>query len=121
MCTAICSKAELLRMESMSKRTCGIVTVMPGSKDTHRKAILSGLSVKPDGMIGDALTFYQILYYLNRYPEIACRTISYTSEIGVSEDRFMPYLAQYWEEHAADGFLIESSELHLAMITWNVQ
>ena len=137
MCTAICSKAELLRMESMSKRTCGIVTVMPGSKDTHRKAILSGLSVKPDGMIGDALTFYQILYYLNRYPEIACRTISYTSEIsrekfyarycsylpifGVPEDRFMPYLAQYWEEHAADGFLIESCELHLAMITWNVQ
>lgn len=137
MCTAICSKAELLRMEAMSKRICGIVTVMPGSKDSHRKAIINGLSVKPDGMIGDALTFYQILYYLHRYPEIACRTISYTSEIsmekffaqycsylpifGVPEDIFMPYLTQYWEDHAVDGTLIESSELHLAMITWNVQ
>ena len=136
MCTAICSTEELLRMESMAKRCCGIVTVMPGSRDSHRKAILSGLDIHPDGMIGDALTFYQILYHLGRYPETACRTVRYTTAFtrerffaqyraylpifGVREDIYLPYLERYWTENAVNGTLSETTELHLAMITWSV-
>lgn len=136
MCTAICSTEELERMEKMTKRTCAIVTVMPGSADSHRKAILNGLKVHPDGMIGDALTFYQVLYYLNRYPEVACKTVRYSTEIseerfieqyqsylpifGVKESEYLPYLESYWRDHAENGCLTEESELHLAMITWNV-
>jgi SAM-dependent methyltransferase len=136
MCTAICNTEELMRMEAMTKRCCGIVTVMPGSRDSHRKAILNGLDVHPDGMIGDAITFYQVLYYLNRYPEVACRTVSYKSEItrekffaqycsylpifGIPEETYMPYLTEYWANHAVNKLLTETSELHLAMITWNV-
>ena len=136
MCTGICNTEELMRMEAMTKRCCGIVTVMPGSKDSHRKAILNGLDVHPDGMIGDAMTFYQVLYYLNRYPEVACRTVRYKSEInrekffaqycsylpifGISEETYMPYLVEYWADNASNELLVETSELHLAMITWNV-
>lgn len=136
MCTAICSTEELERMEKMTRRTCAIVTVMPGSADSHRKSILNGLSVHPDGMIGDALTFYQVLYYLKRYPEVVCKTVRYSTEIseerffaqyrsylpifGVKESEYLPYLETYWRDHAENGSLIEESELHLAMITWNV-
>ena len=136
MCTAICNTEELLRMEAMTKRCCAIVTVMPGSRDSHRKAILNGLDIHPDGMIGDAMTFYQVLYYLNRYPETACRTVRYSTVMsrerffaqyraylpifGIPEGTFVPYLTKYWKKNAADGVLKETSELHLAMITWSV-
>ena len=45
MCPAVCNIEELRRMESLSRRGCCLITVMRGSYDKHRKAMMAELGI----------------------------------------------------------------------------
>lgn len=135
MCPAICSVEELRRMESLSKRLCCLVTVLRGSYDKHRKAMMSDLGVKPrGGMVTELIHYFNALYLMGRQPDVLCRTVHreygvpveklleqypiYFRIFGVEEEQSVPFLRDYLSLHAEDGLLHEESHINFAMITW---
>ena len=135
MCPAVCNIEELRRMESLSRRGCCLITVMRGSYDKHRKAMMAELGIRPQGgMTTEALHYYNALYLMGRQPEVTCRTVRSTSRqpveaalrrdpiyfrvFGVEEGRSIAFLQDYLARNAADGYLEEESCLRLAMICW---
>lgn len=136
MCPAICSYEELLRMESMTRETCCLVTVMRGSVDRHRREMMKRLQIVPKGgMATEALQYYEILYLMGRMPEVKCWSSLHTSQISleafleryqvyfrifnVDETASEPFLRDYFAENARDGILTEESQMNLALITWH--
>ena len=137
MCPAICDPEELRRMEAMSRRGCCIVTVMRGSVDRHRSAMMAALSIRPKGgMVTEAIHYYQALYLMGRCPNVVCKTEEqsyvvsentiltqypvYFRIFDMDEDSSLPFLKQYLKEYGENGGLREESRLLLAMITWRV-
>ena len=135
MCPAICSVEELRRMESMAGRLCCLVTVMRGSYDRHRKAMMSDLGVKPrGGMVTELIHYFNALYLMGRQPNVLCRTVHREYDIpveklleqypiyfrifGVEEEHSRAFLEDYLSRHAENGLLHEESHIHYAMITW---
>lgn len=135
MCPAVCSYEELLRMESMARETCCLVTVMRGSYDRHRREMMRRLQIVPKGgMATEALQYYEMLYLMGRMPEVKCRESRHTSPMereafleryrvyfrvfGVEENVSEPFLEAYFAENAADGILMEESRMRLALISW---
>ena len=137
MCPAICNAEELRRMEGFSKRLCCLVTVARGSYDRHRKAMMAALGIQPrGGMVTEAIHYYNALYLMGRQPEVRCRSIHretalpverikeqypiYFKIFGVAEERSVPFLEEYLDRNAQDGFLHEESHINFAMLTWNI-
>ena len=138
MCPAICNPEELRRMESLARRGCCIITVMRGSIDRHRSAMMAGLSIRPKGgMVTEAIHYYHALYLMGRQPNVSCRTEKESYSIpektlltqypiyfrifGVEEEVSLPFLKQYLAQHEEGGGLPEESTIHYAMITWNTK
>ena len=138
MCPAICNLEELERMESITARTCCLVTVARGSFDRHRRAMMAGLGIVPSGgMVTEALHYMNVLYLSGRlfqmktisrhsFFQVSAETVLeqypiYFKIFGVEETVSLPYLEKYLEDNAKDGFLADESLMNLAMIYWPVE
>ena len=136
MCPAICNIEELRRMEALANHTCCLVAVQRGSYDLHRKAMMAGLQVKPQGgMTTEAIHYINALYLMGRQPNVkfmesrrktkvsAERVLEqypiYFAIFGVPRERSVPYLENYLAEHAVDGYLQDESYLRQALIWWH--
>ncbi|MBP3305010.1 MAG: class I SAM-dependent methyltransferase [Oscillospiraceae bacterium] len=137
MCPAICSTEELRRMEAMTKKTCCLVTVMRGSYDKHRKAMMRELGIQPQGgMTSEAIHYINALYLMGRQVNVKCFTARHVTKVpaqrvleqypiyfsifGVPEKESVQFLRDYLERNAADGFLEDESLLKQALIYWDV-
>jgi len=136
LCPAICNVEELRRMESIAKRRCVLITVMRGSYDKHRRAMMSELGIRPQSMVTEAIHYYNTLYQMGRLPEVRCRTSFHTYDVpaeaimaqypvyfdifGIGREKSIPYLEGYLKEHADHGVLHDESRINLAMLTWEV-
>lgn len=138
MCPAICDLSELERMESITDRTCCLITVTRGSYDKHRKAMMAALNIKPQGgMTTEALHYMNALYLSGRQFQMkslsthsshrvsAERVLAqypiYFRIFGVAEDVSIPFLQNYLAQNAVEGFLEDQSQMNLAMIYWHVK
>ena len=136
MCPAICNTEELRRMEALTNRACCLVAVQRGSYDFHRKAMMAGLQIKPQGgMTIEAIHYINALYLMGRQPNVkflefrrkskvsAERVLEqypiYFAIFGVPREKSVPYLENYLAEHAVDGFLEDESYLRQALIWWH--
>lgn len=136
MCPAICNTEELRRMESLTGRTCCLVAVQRGSYDKHRKAMMAGLQIKPQGgMTTEAIHYINTLYLMGRQPNVKFLEFRRTSRVsaetimeqypiyfeifGVAKETSVPFLKQYLAKHAVDGFLEDESYLRQALIYWH--
>ncbi|MBE7002766.1 MAG: class I SAM-dependent methyltransferase [Ruminococcaceae bacterium] len=135
MCPAICNTEELRRMEAASADRCCLISVMRGSVDKHRRAMMAELKVRPaGGMVTEAIHYYNALYLMGRRPDVTCRTVERSHDIteetlltqypvyfrifGVSEQDSVAYLKNYLALHGDHGVLHEESAMNFAMITW---
>lgn len=137
MCPAICNMEELERMESITNKTCCLITTARGSRDKHRKAMMAALDIHPQGgMTTEALHYRNALSLSGRPFRMKSMSTHSTHRIstdtaleqypiyfhifGVPEEKSIPFLKTYLEENAKDGFLEEESQMNLAMLFWNV-
>ena len=135
MCPAICTYEDLLKMESITTKTCCLIAVTRGSYDLHRKALMQQLSCRPSGgMTTETLWYYEILYLMGRQPNVrnwtrhyeydipvteACRRNEiYFQIFGIPKEKSQPVLRQYFESRATDGLVHEESQLNTALICW---
>ena len=135
MCPAICNFTELERMESITDRTCCLITVARGSFDRHRKAMMAGLGIRPrGGMVTEAIHYMNALYLSGRlfqmksslrhsFYQVSEETVLeqypiYFKIFGVDETVSVPFLEKYLKDNAEDGFLKDESLLNLAMLYW---
>ena len=124
-------------MERVSRRACCLVTVMRGSTDKHRRAMMAELGIRPKGgMVTEAIHYFNALYLMGRQPNVRCRTIRQAYDVdaetvltqypiyfrifGVGERESRAYLEKYLAQHGDGGVLHDESTLRQAMITWEV-
>ena len=122
-------------MESLSKRLCCIVTVLRGSYDSQRRAMMAQLGIRPKGgMVTELIHYFNALYLMGRQPNVLCRTVRREASIpaekvleqypiyfgifGVPESESVTFLRDYLSRHGQDGFLREESLLHYGLIWW---
>ncbi len=136
MCPAICNVEEILKMEAATGRTCCILTVRKGSFDRHRKAMMAELGLHPKGMVTDADTYRGILTAMGRSVETIDKTTHffydvpaekfieqykiYFSIFEMPENEAEDYLERYVEQNGDNGVLHDETEMHLELLTWNV-
>ena len=137
MCPVICNMEELLRMESMTRRTCCIITVLPGSYDLHRKAIMNALELHPKGMITNGERYMEILTAMGRKVKLnISETVgkrdmdietafkqytTYLEIFGLTLDKTENFLRDYLEKNSDNGVLHDESKMRLALLTWNTE
>ena len=136
LCPAICTVEELRRMEALSKRSCAIVTVMPGSVDRHRRKMMQELDLHPAGMATKADRYRDVLLAMGRKPRLCQSSLEFSTNLtkenfmkrftvyfsifGVSEPMLSPYLENYFSHNAREGVLQEETHMELGLITWEV-
>lgn len=137
MCPAICNVEELQKMEAMTKRTCCLVAVMPGSCDKHRRAMMQELDIRPQGgMTTEAIHYINALYLLGRQVNIRCVTTRASSQVpeerileqytvyfqifGIPEQESVKFLKDYLSRNATGGLLEDEVLLNQALIYWDV-
>lgn len=136
MCPAICNIEEILKMEAATRRTCCIVTVLPGSYDYHRRAMMKELELHPAGMMTDGDRYREILTAMGRNVRVfSTETVSrhdltldqilaqysvYFGIFGISERDAQTYLRGYFMRNAENGILHDERRMRLALVTWNV-
>ena len=136
MCPAICDYNELLRLEAMAEHACCLIAVTLGSYDMHRKNLMQLLGVKPEGgMTTDALRYYEVLYLMERQPDVrnwsghyeshysvreACeRNAVYFEIFGLQKETTLPVLRSYFEGRMDDdGIVHDETQLNTALICW---
>ena len=136
MCPAICNVDEILRMERMTNRTCCILTVLPGSYDLHRRAMMRELNLHPEGMVTDGTRYEQVLTAMGRDVRIITKEFTSKHDIssatvlrqfpiyfeifGIEKTDAVAYLQDYLSRNADNGVLHDESKLNYALLTWNV-
>ena len=136
MCPAICNVEEILRMEAVTRRTCCIVTVLPGSYDLHRRAMMRELELHPAGMMTDGDRYREILTAMGRDVRVfTTETLSrqnvslkdvlrqytiYFGIFGISSIDAEMYLKGYFGRNAENGVLHDERRMRFALLTWNV-
>ena len=122
-------------MESMTGSTCCLMAVQRGSYDKHRKAMMAGLQIKPQGgMKTEAIHYINALYLMGRQPNVKFFEIQKTSRVsaetifeqyhiyfeifGIEKETSRAFLERYLTKHAVDGFLEDESYLRQALIYW---
>ena len=134
LCPAICNTDELRRMEGMTKRLCCLATVMRGSYDKHRKAMMAELGIQPRGMVTELIHYFNALYLMGRRVNVRTRTLRseydipceklmeqypiYFKIFGVPEGKSKDFLEDYLSRHAENGVLHEESVIHMALLWW---
>ena len=136
MCPAICNLEEIRRMEEATRRTCCIVTVLPGSYDLHRRAMMQELDLHPAGMMTDGERYHKILTAMGRDVRVfEQETVShqdltldsilkqftvYFKIFGISETETEAYLRGYFLRNAENGVLHDERRMRFRLLTWNV-
>ncbi len=136
MCPAICSVEEILRMERMTNRTCCLLTVLPGSYDLHRRAMMQELQLRPEGMVTDGTRYEQVLTAMGRDVRVVTKEFTskhdvraetvlqqfpvYFAVFGIREPDAEAFLRDYLDRNAENGVLHDESKLRYALLTWNV-
>lgn len=136
MCPAICNVDELRRMERMTRRACCILTVLPGSYDLHRRAMLRELNLHPAGMLTDGDRYQTILTAMGRNVRVFTKAFTsrhdlaldaalrqytvYFGIFGMDERDAEAYVRDYFARHAENGVLRDESRMRYALLTWNV-
>lgn len=137
MCPAICNKEELLRLESMTRRTACLYTVTRGSYEKHRMELMKLFpNRQPAGMVSEALHYYNVLYLMGRQPNIKTwskyfeykvaeieyvkRYSTYLQVFGIGDDESVPKLKDYFKHHSQDGAINETCQMNTALIYWDV-
>ncbi len=134
LCPAICNVEELRRMDGMTKRLCCLATVMRGSCDRHRKAMMAELGIRPKGMVTELIHYFNALYLMGRQVNVRTRTVRSEYDIpreklmeqypiyfrifGVPEEKSKAFLEDYLSRHAENGVLHEESVIHMALLWW---
>jgi len=134
MCPAICNIDEIKRMESMTSGYCVLVTVMAGSYDKHRKAMMGELDIHPEGMVTDYDTYLNVLKAMGREVMTANRSFkreyktsleellagmpTYFTIFGIDRDKAIAFIKDYFERNSVDGYLNDESLMNLGMIYW---
>ena len=134
LCPAICNAEELRRMERMTKRLCCLATVMRGSYDKNRKAMMAELGIQPRGMVTELIHYFNALYLMGRQVNVRTRTLRseygipceklmeqypiYFKIFGVPEGKSKAFLEDYLSRHAENGLLHEESVIHMALLWW---
>ena len=122
-------------MESMSGRTCCILTVRKGSFDRHRRAMMAELGLKPRGMVTDAETYERVLAAMGRTVRTVTKETVHTYDVpeekvleqypvyfsvfGVPEKDSLDFLRDYLDRNADGGVLHDESRLLLSLLIWN--
>lgn len=137
MCPAICNQEEILRLESMTRRTACLLTVTRGSYEKSRMELMKGLPhQKPGGMVPEALHYMNVLYLMGRQPNVKCWTEAHTTTasvtelveryriylqiFGVGEDISVPYLESFFSQRAEAGQVGDECRMNYALIYWNI-
>lgn len=136
MCPAICNIEEIRKMEAVTRRACCIVTVLPGSYDFHRRAMMRELELHPAGMMTDGDRYREILTAIGRDVRVfTTETVSkydvtlkdvlkqysiYFGIFGISEQDAELYLRSYFGRNADNGVLHDERRMRFALLTWNV-
>lgn len=137
LCPAICDYDELLRMESLSSRGCGILAVTRGSYDLHRKRLMELLSVRsPAGMTTEALWYYESLYLAGKQPNVQCWSNTYAFEtpidelcrrnevyfeiFGIPAEESRPILQTYYTARAKNGLVPDETRLNTGLVSWSI-
>ena len=137
MCPAICNFDELLKMESLSEKACGLVAVSRGSVDLHRKKLMSLLSISPrGGMTTESIWYYEALYLMDRYPSVKNYCFSYQKDVSLDEicnsmevyfqifdlsaEKSRPIIRKYFESVAENGIVHDETIINKALIYWEV-
>lgn len=137
MCPAICSYEEILRLESITKRTACLLTVTRGSYEKCRMELMRQLPLKNiGGMVTEALHYYNVLYLMGRQPNVKCWSERFTAEervsdlikrysiyfkiFGADEDISIPYMEKFFNTHSKGGMVHDECQMNYAFIYWNV-
>lgn len=123
-------------MEAVTRRACYIVTVLPGSYDFHRRAMMRELELHPAGMMTDGDRYREILTAIGRDVRVfTTETVSkydvtlkdvlkqysiYFGIFGISEQDAELYLRSYFGRNADNGVLHDERRMRFALLTWNV-
>ena len=134
MCPAICNIDEIKKMESLSKGSCALITVMAGSYDKHRKAMMGELNLKPEGMITDFDTYKEVLTAMGRkiqtdskttkheyktYLEDLLETMpTYFKIFGIDEETSVSFIKDYFDKNQEDGHLNDETLMNIGLIYW---
>ena len=135
MCPAICNYNELIKMEEMTENVCCLHAVTRGSYDLHRRKLMELLGVQPKGgMTTEAIWYYNILYMMNRKPEVKyfARHYEYKTPIedviaqnevyfeifGIPREKSSHILQEYFEEKVENGLVYDESHINTALICW---
>ena len=139
MCPAICSKADVDKLESFATKYCAIVTSAKGTYSTNRRNLQK--IIAPDGLQNavksDAIYIYNYLYLQDKKPSMKVLTNRRVEVRDIDkaivqlQQNFAIYgytgkevdkiITDYVYEHAVDGKLEEVRILNRAVITWKVK
>jgi SAM-dependent methyltransferase len=138
MCPAICNQEELLKMESLSKGSCAILTVSRGSHSRNRRALRMLLSENPlPGLSVEVNLFYDLLYAMGRRPgvlnypgeRITDRIpsgqaeellIVYYGIFGFTSERDREIIRNFVRDNQSGGILEDLTCLSPALVFWQV-
>jgi len=136
MCPAICNVEEIQRMERMTNRSCCLLTVLPGSYDLQRRAMMQELKLRPEGMVTDGTRYERVLTAMGRNVrtitkeftskhDLPAKTVLqqfpvYFSIFGVEESDALTYLQDYLNRNSDNGVLHDESKLLYSLLIWNV-
>lgn len=137
MCPAICDQEELFRMEALTKRAACLLTVTRGSYESCRRELMRQLSLKKlDGMVTEALHYYNVLYLMGRQPNVKCwsehfvtsasaesmidRYTIYLKVFGIEESESVPFLRDFFAKRSVNGMIQDECQMNYALIFWDV-
>lgn len=135
LCPAICSEADMLKMEAMTTKRCCLLAISKGSCDIHRGNLMKLLACTPEGgMATESIWYYELLYLLGRQPEVKnwSRQLEYDTTLADAHRRYMRYFAifgihgeaasraveNYLAEYTTDGLVHETVHMNLSLISW---
>jgi SAM-dependent methyltransferase len=136
LCPVICNQEELLKMESLSKGNCAVVTVSKGSHSRNRRALRMLLSKNPlPGLSVEVNLFYDLLYAMGRrpgvlnYPEERTSEkmssqeaeelfITYYSIFGFTSEKDREIIRKFVRDNQSGGVIEDLIYLSPALIFW---
>ncbi len=137
MCPAICNFEELSKMESMSNKSCAILTVSKGSYSKNRRELRELISTENlKGLSTEAVYVYNMLYAMGRNPQVKTYSEKFHGSIGTEEakEKFKQYFSifgfeknkvaqiveNFVNQKSVDDVLFDETQLNTALIYWNV-
>ena len=137
MCPAICSRDDIDKLESYSKKYCAIVTSAKGTYSTNRRNLQN--IIAPNGLKGaihsDAIYIINYLYLQDKKPSVKILTNEKTelkevdkaivnlkqnfATYGYDSPEVEKLIIDYVLEHSVNGMIEEKRTFNRAVIVWS--